>query len=33
MLANWLAVCGDPDAGERVPDLAERLEKQRASVA
>lgn len=33
MLANWLAVCGDPDAGERVPDLAERLDKQRASVA
>jgi para-aminobenzoate synthetase component 2 len=33
MLANWLAVCGDPTAGERVPELAERLERQRASVA
>src|SRR5581483_317455 len=30
MLANWLAVCGDPDAGERVPELAERLERQRS---
>lgn len=33
MLANWLAVCGDPAAGDRVPELAEKLEKQRASVA
>ena len=33
MLANWLAVCGDPSAGGRVPNLAERLERQRASVA
>jgi para-aminobenzoate synthetase component 2 len=33
MLANWLAVCGDRAAGERVPELAERLERQRASVA
>jgi para-aminobenzoate synthetase component 2 len=33
MLANWLARCGDRTAGDRVPELAERLEKQRASVA
>jgi para-aminobenzoate synthetase component 2 len=33
MLANWLAVCGDPAAGDLVPDLAERLERQRSSVA
>jgi para-aminobenzoate synthetase component II len=33
MLANWLAVCGDPTAGERVPELAERLERQRTAVA
>jgi para-aminobenzoate synthetase component 2 len=33
MLANWLAVCGDPTAGERVPELAERLERQRAAVS
>jgi para-aminobenzoate synthetase component 2 len=33
MLANWLAVCGDAAAGQRVPELAEKLEKQRASVA
>jgi para-aminobenzoate synthetase component 2 len=33
MLANWLAVCGDPAAGERVPELAERLERQRAAVS
>jgi para-aminobenzoate synthetase component 2 len=32
MLANWLAVCGDPTAGDRVPALAERLERQRAAV-
>jgi para-aminobenzoate synthetase component 2 len=33
MLANWLAVWGDTAGGERVPELAERLERQRASVA
>ncbi len=33
MLANWLAVCGDSSAGERVAELAEKLERQRASVA
>jgi para-aminobenzoate synthetase component II len=33
MLANWLAVCGDPAAGELVPELAARLERQRSSVA
>ncbi|HWA66391.1 MAG TPA: aminodeoxychorismate/anthranilate synthase component II [Mycobacteriales bacterium] len=33
MLANWLAVCGDASAGDRVEDLAQRLERQRASVA
>jgi para-aminobenzoate synthetase component 2 len=33
MLANWLAVCGDRTAGDRVPELAERLERQRSSVA
>jgi para-aminobenzoate synthetase component 2 len=33
MLANWLATCGDPAAGDRVPDLADKLERQRASVA
>jgi para-aminobenzoate synthetase component 2 len=33
MLANWLAVCGDKTAVERVPELARRLERQRASVA
>jgi para-aminobenzoate synthetase component 2 len=33
MLANWLARCGDRSAGELVPELAERLERQRASVA
>jgi para-aminobenzoate synthetase component 2 len=33
MLANWLAVCGDKTAVERVPELARRLEQQRASVA
>jgi para-aminobenzoate synthetase component 2 len=32
MLANWLALTGDPTAGERVPELAEKLERQRASV-
>jgi hypothetical protein len=26
-------VCGDPTAGERVPELAERLERQRAAVS
>jgi len=33
MLANWLAVCGDPTAIERVPELAERVERQRAAVS
>jgi para-aminobenzoate synthetase component 2 len=33
MLANWLEVCGDPTAGERVPELAERLERQRSAVS
>ncbi len=30
MLANWLAVCGDPAAVERVAELAAKLDKQRA---
>jgi para-aminobenzoate synthetase component 2 len=33
MLANWLAVCGDPTAGEHVDALAERVERQRVGVA
>jgi para-aminobenzoate synthetase component 2 len=33
MLANWLAVCGDPTAVDRVPALAENLERQRAAVS
>lgn len=33
MLANWLAVCGDEAAGSLVPELAKKLEAQRASVA
>jgi para-aminobenzoate synthetase component II len=33
MLANWLAVCGDPEAGAAVPALAERVERQRAAVS
>ncbi|HWC35623.1 MAG TPA: aminodeoxychorismate/anthranilate synthase component II [Mycobacteriales bacterium] len=33
MLANFLAICGDTAAGELVPELAEKLERQRASVA
>jgi para-aminobenzoate synthetase component 2 len=33
MLANWLAVCGNPTAIELVPELAERLEHQRAAVS
>jgi para-aminobenzoate synthetase component II len=32
MLANWLAVCGDPTAADHVPELAERVERQRLSV-
>jgi para-aminobenzoate synthetase component 2 len=32
MLANWLAVCGDPAAGSLVPELAERVERQRVAV-
>jgi para-aminobenzoate synthetase component II len=33
MLANWLAMCGDPAAGDLVPDLAEKVERQRVAVA
>jgi para-aminobenzoate synthetase component II len=33
MLANWLAVCGDPAASALVPQLAERVERQRTAVA
>jgi para-aminobenzoate synthetase component 2 len=33
MLANWLAVCGDPTAIDLVPELAERLERQRTAVS
>jgi para-aminobenzoate synthetase component 2 len=29
LLANWLGVCGDPTAGERVPSLAAALDRQR----
>jgi para-aminobenzoate synthetase component 2 len=32
MLANFLAVCGDSTAGSLVPELAEKLDRQRASV-
>jgi para-aminobenzoate synthetase component 2 len=32
LLANWLATCGDPTAGERVTTLAAALERQRADV-
>ena len=33
MLANWLATWGDTAAGDRVPELAAKLERQRESVA
>jgi para-aminobenzoate synthetase component II len=33
MLANWLAMCGDPAAGALVPELAERVERQRVAVS
>jgi para-aminobenzoate synthetase component 2 len=33
MLANWLAMCGNPDAAELVPELAARVERQRVAVA
>jgi para-aminobenzoate synthetase component II len=33
MLANWLATCGDPSAGALVPELAERVERQRVAVS
>jgi para-aminobenzoate synthetase component II len=33
MLANWLRVCGNSEAEARVPDLAARIERQRAAVA
>jgi len=32
MLANWLAICGDPAALALVPALAERVERQRRNV-
>jgi para-aminobenzoate synthetase component 2 len=32
LLANWLSVCGDPAALDRVPALAASLERQRAGV-
>jgi para-aminobenzoate synthetase component 2 len=32
LLANWLAVCGDPSAQERVPALSAQLDRQRLSV-
>jgi para-aminobenzoate synthetase component 2 len=33
MLANWLASCGDPAAGDLVPELEARVERQRTAVA
>jgi para-aminobenzoate synthetase component 2 len=33
MLANWLAMCGDSAAGALVPELAERVERQRVAVS
>jgi para-aminobenzoate synthetase component 2 len=33
MLANWLATCGNPDARDLVPELAARVERQRAAVS
>jgi para-aminobenzoate synthetase component II len=33
MLANWLASCGDPTAGDLVPELEARVERQRTAVA
>jgi para-aminobenzoate synthetase component 2 len=33
MLANWLAVCGDPISDELVAELGERVERQRVAVA
>jgi para-aminobenzoate synthetase component 2 len=32
LLANWLAGCGDMHAGDRVPELAAALDRQRVSV-
>jgi para-aminobenzoate synthetase component 2 len=32
MLANWLVTCGDPSAGDLVPELAARVERQRVGV-
>jgi hypothetical protein len=29
LLANWLGVCGDTGAADRVPELAAQLERQR----
>lgn len=33
MLANWLAFCGDPAAGDLVPELETKVERQRTAVA
>jgi para-aminobenzoate synthetase component 2 len=33
MLANWLAMCGDPTAVDLVPELAAKVERQRTAVA
>ncbi len=33
MLANWLAACGDPGAGDLVPELADEVERRRLAVA
>jgi para-aminobenzoate synthetase component II len=33
MLANWLAMCGNPQAGALVPELAARVERQRVAVS
>jgi para-aminobenzoate synthetase component 2 len=33
MLANWLGMCGDPDAADLVPELAARVERQRVAVS
>jgi para-aminobenzoate synthetase component 2 len=33
MLANWLAMCGNPRAAALVPELAARVERQRVAVA
>jgi para-aminobenzoate synthetase component 2 len=33
MLANWLTMCGNPRAAALVPELAAKVERQRAAVA